>query len=60
METPYVKLSDVVATTRPMSNDSTSNKSQSGYLVGNTSCVFTRELDKEPQQYSTDYLYIYP
>jgi len=21
------------------------------------SCVFTRELDREPQQYSTDYLY---
>ena len=27
------------------------------YLVENTSCVFTRELNKEPQQYSTNYLY---
>ena len=25
--------------------------------MGNMSCVFTRELDKEPQQYSTYYLY---
>ena len=24
---------------------------------GNTSCVFTRELDRELQQYSTNYLY---
>ena len=24
---------------------------------GNTSCIFTRELNKKPQQYSTDYLY---
>jgi len=24
---------------------------------GNTSCVFTRELNREPQQYSTNYLY---
>ena len=24
---------------------------------GNTSCVFTRELNRELQQYSTDYLY---
>jgi len=28
-----------------------------GISSGNTSCVFTRELDREPQQYSTDYLY---
>ena len=26
----------------------------------NMSCVFTRELNREPQQYSTDYLYKYP
>jgi len=26
----------------------------------NMSCVFTRELDREPQQYSTDYLYKHP
>jgi len=25
---------------------------------GNMSCVFTRELDRELQQYSTNYLYI--
>jgi len=36
----------------------TSAKLLSGYLVvGITSCVFTRELDRKPQQYSTDYLY---
>jgi len=28
-----------------------------GISSGNTSCVFTRELNREPQQYSTDYLY---
>ena len=28
-----------------------------GISSRNTSCVFTRELDREPQQYSTDYLY---
>jgi len=27
---------------------------------GNISYVFTRELDREPQQYSTDYLYKIP
>ena len=26
----------------------------------NMSCVFTRELNREPQQYSTDYLYKVP
>ena len=29
-----------------------------GIFSGNTSCIFTRELDREPQQYSTNYLYI--
>ena len=28
-----------------------------GIPSGNTSCVFTRELNREPQQYSTNYLY---
>ena len=28
-----------------------------GISSRNTSCVFTRELDREPQQYSTNYLY---
>ena len=27
---------------------------------GNKSCVFIRELNREPQQYSTDYLYKVP
>ena len=40
-----------------MSNSSTSGKSQRRISSRNTSCVFTRELDREPQQYSTDYLY---
>jgi len=31
-----------------------------GISSRNTSCVFTRELDREPQQYSTDYLYKCP
>ena len=31
-----------------------------GIFSRNTSCVFTRELDREPQQYSTDYLYKVP
>jgi len=31
-----------------------------GISSGNISCVFTRELDREPQQYSTNYLYKYP
>ena len=28
-----------------------------GISSGNTSCVFTRKLDRKPQQYSTNYLY---
>jgi len=48
---------NVVATTRPMSNSSTSSKSQRRISSRNISCIFTRELDREPQQYSTDYLY---
>jgi len=47
----------VVATTRPISNSSTSGKSQREISSRNTSCAFTRELNREPQQYSTDYLY---
>jgi len=31
-----------------------------GYLVGNMSCIFTRELNRELQQYSTNYLYKCP
>ena len=31
-----------------------------GISSGNMSCVFTRELDRELQQYSTNYLYKYP
>ena len=31
-----------------------------GISSGNMSCVFIRELDREPQQYPTDYLYKYP
>jgi len=31
-----------------------------GISSGNTSCVFIRELNREPQQYSTDYLYKVP
>ena len=30
-----------------------------GISDGNMSCVFTRELDRKPQQYSTNYLYKY-
>ena len=30
---------------------------QAFHNSGNTSCIFTRELNREPQQYSTDYLY---
>ena len=40
-------------------------KVQTVNLIGeisseNTSCVFIRELNREPQQYSTDYLYKVP
>ena len=31
-----------------------------GISSGNTSCVFTRKLNREPQQYSTNYLYKVP
>ena len=31
-----------------------------GISSRNMSCVFTRELDREPQQYSTNYLYKCP
>jgi len=46
----------VVATTRrPIAAQVVNLKGR--ISSGNTSCVFTRELDREPQQYSTDYLY---
>ena len=38
----------VVATTRPMSNSSTTSKSQRWISSGNMSYIFTRELNKEP------------
>ena len=31
-----------------------------GISSRNMSCVFTRELDRDPQQYSTNYLYKCP
>ena len=39
------------------SNSSTSGKSHRRISSRNTSCIFTKELNREPQQYSTNYLY---
>jgi len=54
---PWLQWKDitpsVVATTRPMSNSSTTSKSQGRYLVGNMSCV----IHKRTQQGTTTVFY---
>jgi len=50
LSTLYIKspwfMLYVVATTRLMSNESTINKSQSRYLVGNMSCIIHKRAQK--------------
>jgi len=50
----------VVITTRQSPIASLQVNLSVGISSGNTSCIFTRELNRKPQQYSTDYLYKAP